>query len=44
MIKQSLEQALMVAMAQKVNMNEVKRWSVKEGYEEKYEVFKKRLK
>ena len=41
---QSLEQALMVAKAQKVNMKEVKRWSVKEGYEEKYEVFKKRLK
>ncbi len=40
---QSLEQALMVARAQKVNMREVKRWSVKENQEEKYEIFKKRL-
>ncbi len=40
---QSLEQALMVAKAQKVNMKEVKRWSVKEGYEDKYEVFNNRL-
>lgn len=40
---QSLEQALMVAKARKVNMKEVKRWSFKEGHEEKYEVFKKRL-
>jgi hypothetical protein len=40
---QALEQALMVAKAKAVNMKEVKRWSVKEGYGEKYEVFKKRL-
>ncbi|MDO8281159.1 MAG: hypothetical protein Q7U10_00815 [Thermodesulfovibrionia bacterium] len=41
---QSLEQALMVAKAQKVNMREIKRWSVKEDHEEKFEIFKKRLK
>jgi len=41
---QSLGQALMVAKAQKVNIKEIKRWSVKEGYKEKYEVFKDRLK
>jgi hypothetical protein len=40
---QALEQALMVAKEQKVNMQEVKRWSVKEGYEEKFKVFMKRL-
>lgn len=41
---QALEQALMVSRAQKVNMREVRRWSVKEGFEEEFEVFKKRLK
>ncbi len=40
---QSLEQALMVAKAQKVNIKEIRRWSVKEGFENKYEVFVKCL-
>ena len=41
---QAIEQALMVIKVQKVDMREVKRWSLKEGHEEKYEIFKKRLK
>jgi hypothetical protein len=40
---QALEQALMVAEAQNINMREVKRWSDKEGHAEKYRVFQKRL-
>jgi hypothetical protein len=41
---QSLEQALMVAKAQKINFKEIKRWSKKEGHNEKYKVFIGRLK
>ena len=41
---QALEQALMVARAQKVEMREVKRWSEQEGHAEKYQVFVRRLK
>lgn len=40
---QALEQALMVAKAQKINLREVKRWSEKEGHEEKYREFLFRL-
>ncbi|OGP64105.1 MAG: hypothetical protein A3K22_02315 [Deltaproteobacteria bacterium RBG_16_42_7] len=40
---QALEQALMVAKAQRVNLKEVERWSVKEGQKEKYDVFAQRL-
>lgn len=36
---QALEQAVMVAKSQKVNLREVKRWSEKEGFPEKYNVF-----
>lgn len=36
---QALEQALMVAKAQKINFREIKRWSVQEGYIDKYNVF-----
>lgn len=36
---QTLEQALMLAKAQKINFIEVKRWSEKEGHLEKYELF-----
>jgi hypothetical protein len=36
---QALEQALMLAKAQKINLKEVKRWSEKEGHKEKYNVF-----
>ena len=40
---QALEQALMVAKAQKINLREVKRWSEKEGHAEKYREFLIRL-
>jgi hypothetical protein len=40
---QAMEQALMVAEAQKINLREVKRWSEKEGHTEKYQAFLKRL-
>lgn len=40
---QSLEQALMVAKAQKINLKEIKRWSEKEGHKEKFEVFLNRV-
>lgn len=41
--QQALEQAIMVASSQKVDLNEVKRWSQKEGHTEKYRQFIKRL-
>jgi len=40
---QALEQALMVAEAQRINLREVRRWSEEEGHAEKYLVFLKRL-
>ena len=40
---QALEQALMVAKAQKINLREVKRWSEKEEHAEKYREFLIRL-
>ncbi|OGW40000.1 MAG: hypothetical protein A2Y97_09640 [Nitrospirae bacterium RBG_13_39_12] len=40
---QALEQALMVAKAQKINLRDVKRWSEKEGHTEKYREFLNRL-
>jgi hypothetical protein len=36
---QSLEQALMVAREQEVNLREIRQWSIKEGYEEKHKIF-----
>ncbi len=36
---QSLEQAVLLAEAQEIDFKEVKRWSKKEGHEEKYAVF-----
>jgi len=41
---QALEQALMVAFAQKTDLSEVKRWSLKEGHAEKCRVFMKMMK
>jgi hypothetical protein len=41
---QSLEQALMVARKQKVDLNEVRRWSKVEGHAEKFERFLERIK
>jgi hypothetical protein len=40
---QSLEQALLVAASQKVDRAEVRRWSAREGFKEKYRAFEKRL-
>ena len=36
---QSLEQAILVAKHRTINIDEVKRWSLKEGEEEKFKVF-----
>jgi len=41
---QSLEQALLVAKAQKINLKEIKRWSEQEGQIEKYDFFIRRIK
>jgi len=41
---QALEQALMLAKAQKINLQEVKRWSEKEGQKEKYDFFMRTMK
>jgi hypothetical protein len=42
--RQALEQALLVAAKQGVNISEIKRWSIQEGHEDKFEEFKKLLK
>ncbi len=39
----SLEQAVLVCRARKVNLDEVRRWSRSEGMEEKYREFRKEL-
>jgi len=41
---QALEQAVMVAKAQKVNLMDIKRWSVAEGHKEKQDTFLRMLK
>ncbi len=41
---QALEQAVMVAKAQKVDLKDVKKWSAAEGHKERYENFLKILK
>lgn len=41
---QSLEQALLVAQHQKINLSEIEEWSNKEGMLEKYQVFVSRIK
>jgi hypothetical protein len=41
--RQALEQALLVASMQGVNIREIKRWSIQEGHEDKFEEFKKML-
>jgi hypothetical protein len=40
---QSLEQALMVAKSQKIDLREIKRWSEQEGHSEKHRKFLERL-
>ncbi|MFA4827850.1 MAG: hypothetical protein WC855_11040 [Thermodesulfovibrionales bacterium] len=41
---QALEQALLIARSQKINLQEVKRWSEKEGQKVKYNFFLKAMK
>jgi hypothetical protein len=41
---QAMEQAIMVARAQKIDLKDVQRWSEKEGFKEKYTFFLRRLK
>ena len=41
---QSLEQAVLVARSRKVNFKDIRRWSLREGFEEKYKEFERRLK
>jgi hypothetical protein len=41
---QALEQAVMVAKAQKVKLSEIRNWSKKEGYKEKFYIFQRMLK
>jgi hypothetical protein len=36
---QCLEQAVMVSESQEINLEEIKRWSVKEGEEKKFDIF-----
>ena len=40
--RQALEQALLVARAQKVDIAEIRRWSRSEGHEEKFRAFSRR--
>ena len=37
--RQSLEQAIMVAKAQRINLADIRRWSKGEGHEEKFRIF-----
>lgn len=41
--RQGLEQAVLVAESQKVDLQEIKRWSRVEGKLQEYEIFKKKL-
>ncbi|MBI5213632.1 MAG: hypothetical protein HY957_09750 [Nitrospirae bacterium] len=40
---QALEQAIMVAKAQKIDLYEIERWSMQEGHEGKYKIFIKMI-
>jgi len=41
--RQSLEQALLVAQAQRVDMDDIRRWSKSEGNDQKFRIFEQRL-
>ena len=41
--KEGLEQALDICFQQEIDFKEVEKWSINEGQEEKYQIFKKRL-
>lgn len=40
--RQSLEQAIDICLEQKINLEEVQRWSIQENQEEKFQIFKDR--
>jgi hypothetical protein len=40
---QGLAQAVLVAESQKIDLQEIKRWSKLEGKQQEYEIFKKKL-
>jgi len=42
--RQSLDQALLVARSQKINLREIRQWSRLEGHEEEFREFERRLK
>jgi hemin uptake protein HemP len=42
--RQSLEQALLVARAQKIQMEDVRRWAKAEGSMDKFDIFQRRVK
>lgn len=42
--RQALEQACLVAIAQKVDVREIKKWSAQEGHQEKFSIFSAALK
>ena len=37
--ERSLEQALLVAIKNQIDMNNIKKWSINEGEEKKFEIF-----
>lgn len=42
--RQSLEQALLVARSRAIDLENVERWSIREGKQDEFEAFKRRLK
>lgn len=40
---QCLEQAVYVAGMNEIDLNEIRRWSINEGYENKFNEFKRKL-
>ena len=41
--KEGLEQAIEICLQQEIDLKKVEKWSIKEGYEEKYQIFKQCL-
>ncbi len=41
--RQSLEQAILVASNNQINMNEIRKWSMKEGEEKKFQMFLEKI-
>jgi len=41
---QGLEQAVNICLESKVNYNEIKQWSIREGFENKFKNFEQKLK